>query len=89
LQSDVEAKEREVSQVEMETWCGENGISASIETSAKNASNVQEAFATAVQHWLRLETRADKNECLYTDTVDLTKKQPENRTSCCINTSDE
>ncbi|XP_044262728.1 ras-related protein Rab-9A [Tribolium madens] len=87
--SDVEQNEREVSQIEMETWCTENGISACIETSAKSASNVHEAFAIAVQHWLKLETRADKNDCIYADTVDLTKKQSENRTSCCINTSDE
>lgn len=73
----------------METWCNENGISACIETSAKNASNVQEAFSIAVLHWLRLESRADKNECLYSDTVNLTKKQAENRISCCNNASDE
>ncbi|XP_019874132.1 ras-related protein Rab-9A [Aethina tumida] len=86
--SDV-TSDREVSQLEMETWCNENGITSCIETSAKNASNVQEAFKLAVEHWLRLETRADKNEPAFNDTVDLTKKQGENRSSCCIGNTDE
>ncbi|CAH0553261.1 unnamed protein product [Brassicogethes aeneus] len=85
--SDI-TSEREVSQLELETWCNENGITSSIETSAKNASNVQEAFILAVEHWLRIEKRADKNETVYNDTVDLTKKQGE-KSSCCIGSSDE
>ncbi|XP_076258119.1 RAS oncogene family member Rab9 isoform X2 [Rhynchophorus ferrugineus] len=83
--SDVIAEEREVSQLEMETWCNENGITSCIETSAKNASNVQEAFKMAVQHWLR----ADKNETDINDTVDLTKKSGDNRMSCCVGSSDD
>ncbi|KAL1509417.1 hypothetical protein ABEB36_004160 [Hypothenemus hampei] len=82
--SDVPREEREVSQLEMETWCNENGITSCIETSAKNASNVQEAFKMAVQHWLRLESRADKNETATNDTVDLSKKYGDNRMSCCV-----
>lgn len=73
----------------METWCNENGITSSIETSAKNASNVQEAFKLAVQYWLRLESRADKTDSIINDTVDLTKKHSDNRMSCCIGTGDE
>lgn len=42
----------------------------------------------AVQHWLKLESRADKNEPIIKDTVDLTKKQPDNRISCCAGTGD-
>lgn len=72
----------------METWCNENSVSSYIETSAKNASNVQEAFKMAVQHWLKLERRADRNDIVIKDTVDLTKKQPDNRISCCTGTSD-
>lgn len=72
----------------METWCNENSVTSYIETSAKNANNVQEAFKMAVQHWLKLESRANKNEPVIKDTVDLTKKQPDNRISCCAGTSD-
>ncbi|CAG9835533.1 unnamed protein product [Diabrotica balteata] len=87
--SDVPTEEREVSQLEMETWCNENSITSSIETSAKNANNVQEAFKMAVQHWLRLESRADKIDTAMNDTVDLRKKHSENRSSCCIGSGDE
>lgn len=72
----------------METWCNENAVTSYIETSAKTASNVQEAFKLAVQHWLKLESRADRNEPVTKDTIDLTKKQPDNRISCCAGTSD-
>ncbi|KAF2902283.1 hypothetical protein ILUMI_03904 [Ignelater luminosus] len=87
--SDISNEEREVSQLELETWCNENGIASCIETSAKNASNVQEAFKMAVQHWLRAESRADRNDCTYSDTVDLNKKQSDNRSSCCAGATDE
>lgn len=73
----------------METWCNENSIASCIETSAKNASNVQEAFNLAVQHWLRMEKATEREACLC-DTVDLQRTRPvENRNSCCIRTSDE
>ncbi|KAJ8962060.1 hypothetical protein NQ314_005843 [Rhamnusium bicolor] len=87
--SDVASEEREVSQLEMETWCNENSITSYIETSAKNATNVQEAFKLAVQHWLRLETRADRNAPLINDTVNLKSKHSKNRTSCCIGATDD
>ncbi|CAG9773091.1 unnamed protein product [Ceutorhynchus assimilis] len=83
--SDVSSEAREVSQLEMETWCNENSITSCIETSAKSASNVEEAFKMAVQHWLRLESRADINETHVNDTVDLSKKIGDsNRMSCCV-----
>lgn len=75
--------------MELETWCNENSIASCIETSAKNASNVQEAFKLAVHHWLKAEIRADKNECIYNDTIDLARKNMDNRSSCCLGSSDE
>ncbi|KRT85545.1 ADP ribosylation factor [Oryctes borbonicus] len=87
--SDVSSDEREVSQIELESWCNENGICNCIETSAKNASNVQEAFKMAVQYWLKAESRADKNEYTCNDTIDLTKKSGEGRSSCCIGAATE
>lgn len=87
--SDISTSEREVTTMEMETWCSENGIISCIETSAKEATNVQEAFKIAVKQWLRAETRADKNEIPYNDTIDLTKTQNRTRISCCIGSGDE
>lgn len=75
--------EREVTQLEMETWCNDNDITCCIETSAKNASNVEEAFKMVVQHWLRLEKRADSNQTIINDTVDLSKKQRDGSGFCC------
>lgn len=89
LQSDISGDEREVSQLELETWCNENSIASCIETSAKNASNVQEAFKLAVQHWLKAEMRADKYESNYNDTIDLSRKNVDNRNSCCLGSSEE
>lgn len=89
FKSDVPAESREVSQLEMETWCNENGIASCIETSAKNANNVHEAFRVAVQYWLKTESRADRNDCTYNDTVDLSRKQSENRSSCCTGSDDQ
>lgn len=73
----------------METWCNENGIATCMETSAKNASNVQEAFATAVEHWLKAESRADKADTGYSDTVDLSKVHSDSRSSCCASSSSD
>lgn len=89
FQSDVLSNDREVSLVELETWCNENGIASYIETSAKNASNVQEGFRMAVQHWLKLESKAEKTECTYNDTIDLTKKNSDTRSSCCLGSGEE
>lgn len=74
----------------METWCNGNSIACCIETSARNASNVNEAFHMAVQHWLRMEKSAEREACLCDDTVDLTRtRPPENRSSCCLGAADE
>ncbi|XP_044761857.1 ras-related protein Rab-9A [Coccinella septempunctata] len=81
--SDISGAQREVSETERETWCNENNITASIETSAKDASNVHEAFRLAVQQWIKLEMRADRSETPYNDTVDLKQRQSGSRTSCC------
>ncbi|XP_022900423.1 ras-related protein Rab-9A [Onthophagus taurus] len=88
--SDVVSEQREVALIELEAWCNENNISSFIETSAKSSNNVQEAFKMAVQFWLRAESRADRNEnhsC--DDTIDLRKKNGDNRTSCCSGNSEE
>ncbi|XP_018328279.1 ras-related protein Rab-9B [Agrilus planipennis] len=88
--TDVSCEERKVTQMEMEMWCDENGVASCIETSAKNASNVQEAFKLAIRHWLKAESKGDKNEsCYAADTVDLNKRSSLNRSSCCMGSTEE
>ncbi|XP_065170638.1 ras-related protein Rab-9B [Atheta coriaria] len=88
--SDVEAKEREVTKMQLETWCAENHVASCIETSAKNASNVQEAFHMAVEHWMKAERCADRQaeNAELNDTVDLRKVNLDTRSSCCARNSE-
>lgn len=65
-------------------WCQENGALPHVETSAKEAINVEEAFIMAVKAWSSLEA---KQERLYsTDTVDLSKhdNKTNNKSNCCL-----
>lgn len=73
---------KQVSREEAETWCKENGNLPLVETSAKTAINVQEAFEAAVASWVKLEAKIERP--IVTDTVDLSKQQSPQRTSCCM-----
>lgn len=80
--SDMASIDRQVSQLEMETWCNDNNIASCLEASAKNASNVQEAFQIAVKYWAKVESRHDRDRASLDDTVDLTEKYGTSK-SCC------
>lgn len=71
--NDLPQSERHVSLEEVSSWCQANNISSHIETSAKQSKNVTQAFALAVQQWLRMERHADREQGR-TDLVDLTKR---------------
>lgn len=65
-------------------WCEENGALPHVETSAKEAINVEEAFIMAVKAWSSLEA---KQERLYsTDTVDLSRHENKgnSKANCCL-----
>lgn len=79
---DVPESERQVSTDEAQAWCLENGNPPLVETSAKDATNVEEAFGAAVDAWARLEARLERP--LVEDTVDLSKQQSPHRSSCCM-----
>lgn len=79
---DVGESNKQVSREEAETWCKENGNLPLVETSAKTAINVQEAFEAAVASWVKLEAKIERP--IVTDTVDLSKQQSPQRTSCCM-----
>ncbi|XP_049781773.1 ras-related protein Rab-9B [Schistocerca cancellata] len=79
---DMGNEQREVTTEEARAWCLENGNLPHVETSAKDATNVQEAFSLAVESWAQLEAKLDRP--YIGETVDLRRQQPEQRSSCCL-----
>ncbi|XP_076626479.1 RAS oncogene family member Rab9 [Colletes latitarsis] len=79
---DVPEPKKQVSTEEAQAWCAENGDPPLVETSAKDATNVEAAFGAAVAAWAQLEARLERP--LVEDTVDLSKQQSPHRTSCCM-----
>ncbi|RLU22034.1 hypothetical protein DMN91_006413 [Ooceraea biroi] len=79
---DVPESDRQVSTEEAQAWCSENGSPPLVETSAKDTTNVEAAFGTAVDAWARQEARLERP--LVEDTVDLSKQQSLHRSSCCM-----
>ena len=73
-----------VSTEEIRAWCESNGGLPFLETSAKNASNVEEAFQAAVEKLLSLEA-ASGNPVLRhanNNTVQL-NQQNAGKSACC------
>lgn len=82
-QTDKPEESRQVSVEDVNAWCKENGGIPNIETSAKDAMNVEEAFTMAVKAWANLE---EKQEKIYsTDTVNLNSHNSigASRSGCC------
>ncbi|OAD61834.1 Ras-related protein Rab-9A [Eufriesea mexicana] len=79
---DVPDSEKQVSTEEAQAWCAKNGDPPLVETSAKDATNVEAAFGAAVAAWAQLEARLERP--LVEDTVDLSKQQSPHRSSCCM-----
>lgn len=46
---DIDANDKEVNRTEVENWCRENGGYPHIEASAKDSTNVQQCFITAIR----------------------------------------
>ncbi|CAH2100301.1 unnamed protein product [Euphydryas editha] len=90
--SDVSSKDREVSYDQLKHWCEENKIATYLETSAKTNNNVLEAFTLAVQRWVELEQKAEKELRMFhhPDTVRLHGSSPTSsfRTTCCSRFTD-
>lgn len=49
--------ERKVDREEAEAWCKENGDLPYIETSAKDATNVEASFMMCLKRWANIEGR--------------------------------
>ncbi|KAL4703153.1 hypothetical protein ACJJTC_016754 [Scirpophaga incertulas] len=90
--SDVSSGHREVSHDQLKQWCDDNKIATYIETSAKNDNNVVEAFSMAVQRWVELEQKAEKELGMlhHPDSVRLHDSSPVStfRTTCCSKFTD-
>ncbi|XP_066518268.1 ras-related protein Rab-9A-like [Hoplias malabaricus] len=80
LGNKIDVTERQVATEEAQNWCRENGGHPYFETSAKDATNVAEAFEEVVRRVLALEDRPE--HLLPSDVVDLGRK-PRSSTRCC------
>ena len=77
--SDIEDNMREITEAEAKDWCSNHGDLPYLETSAKTASNVTEAFSIAVQRWVEMESKMERP--VITGTIDLNKENP---SRCCF-----
>jgi len=87
---DIEPEKREVAYETVLDWCSANGNLPYIETSAKEATNVQLAFISALERWTKLDSRQEKP---YTgQTVNLNNRAEHGSArppaqSCCFRTN--
>lgn len=78
---------RQVTAEEVAAWCKEYNIASFIETSAKQAVNITEAFSEAVRQWKVLD-RIAASELRAGDTIDLMQRPitigaSPKHSSCC------
>lgn len=74
FQSDLgKTDRRQVTAEEVAAWCKEYNIASFIETSAKQAVNITEAFSEAVRQWKVLD-RIATSELRAGDTIDLMQR---------------
>lgn len=83
---DLAREKREVEESEVLKWCEDNGQIPMIETSAKDAINVDTTFTMAVEQWKRLEEYFEKSNDYSGSVVNL-QKQPKKKNNvnsgCC------
>lgn len=81
LGNKIDVSERQVSRDDASSWCTSAGKMPYYETSAKDSTNVETAFISAVRRIVQLELHMDNNRQTTTDTVDLSKKAQKG--GCC------
>lgn len=79
--SDLES--RAVSTEEIRAWCEANGNLPFLETSAKNSSNVDEAFHEAVEKLLTLEAASGNPVARHANNNTVQLNQTTGRSACC------
>lgn len=86
--NDLLDHDRQVSEEDLVKLCQEFNITSYIETSAKNSTNVYEAFVLGVRQWQRSEKITERDLNAHGDTIDLTKPVTlKNEKFCCFGTS--
>lgn len=82
---DLANENREVITADVQAWCEENGQIPMIETSAKDAINVDVAFSLAVERWNKLEEFLERSNDYCANAVDLSKHTTQGnvKTRCC------
>jgi small GTP-binding protein len=80
LGNKVDIPERKVQTDEAQSWCHMYNMPL-YETSAKDSTNVDNAFHAAVKRVIELDRYTDHTKHLHTDTIDLSKKNQ--RGGCC------
>ena len=81
-QVDLADEQRQIATEEAVSWCKNNGNLPYLETSAKDSTNVENAFVTAVNIWSSLEEKLEK---MYDgDAVTLSQNYESPKSvSCC------
>jgi small GTP-binding protein len=85
LGNKVDVGDRAVQQEEADSWCRKNGGVPYFETSAKDATNVNEAFIAAVNRLKHLEQQSKVNRSGFTATggVNLANVKKDKNSGCC------
>ena len=75
---------RDVAEDAARAWCGRNGDTPYFETSAKDSTNVDSAFKSAVSRLKEMEEQMEaKAPCHNSNSVDLSKKRGDAKGGCC------
>ncbi|KAK3099493.1 hypothetical protein FSP39_005266, partial [Pinctada imbricata] len=80
----IDVENRSVSDDDAVTWCRNNGHAPYFETSAKDSTNVENAFKAAIKRLKELEDVIEVKPQTG-NTVDLKKKAKAQNSSCCGN----
>ncbi|CAK8683526.1 ras-related protein Rab-9A-like [Clavelina lepadiformis] len=84
---DVDSNEIEINQTDVENWCKNNGGYPHIETSAKDSTNVERCFITAIRKTVTMQLHSGEasfsNLASEMPTVSLSTKNSDSKNKCC------
>ncbi|XP_005111036.1 ras-related protein Rab-9B [Aplysia californica] len=83
LGNKVDVPSRDVGEEAARSWCARNGNLPYFETSAKDSTNVDMAFKSAVGRLREMEDQMDEKPMHSANAVDLSKKAKSSNSGCC------